>query len=80
MKKTLKSVNFSPTCFTFWAIAQLTDVQTFQDRLEIEAETKTFPTHTVSPRKMNITVIRSGCVGAEGADGTAKFPILRPNF
>ena len=48
---TLKISIFSLTFFTFSPITQLSDVTASQDRLEMKAETKSFPTHLIRARK-----------------------------
>jgi len=51
MDQSGKSLKFLKNFSTFWLIAQLSDVTASQDRLEMKAETKTFPTHSVRAHK-----------------------------
>ena len=51
MDQSGKSLKFSKNFSTFWLIAQLSDVTASQDQLKMKAETKTFPTHSLSALK-----------------------------
>ena len=46
-----KSAKILKNFFTFWLIAQLSDVTASQDRLQMKAETKTFLTHPLRALK-----------------------------